>query len=232
MEAMICPSCRAPTRVLKTVGGTETVRLLICDACGKRGRSREKIEEWDGTAVATNSQRSANRLATNSRSRDGTALITMQSSREVAAKNGIVASAATGGGGGSVSGSDPDLREGTSDARGGAWSAHDWYRHFGRYWCERKGRLSYGSGAVDARATSEFAETLSSLHPKERLMAERSAPALFRAYLNEQGQDLVRAGHPWSWFVTRFNGMLTGVISKQSTAMIGDATASDYPEFD
>ena len=233
MEAMICPSCGSTTRVLKTIGGVETTRLIACDSCGKRGRSREKFDEWDGTPLATNSRSTGTRPATNSRSRDGTAAITMQSSREVAPKNGKVASAVTGGvGGGSGSGSDPDLREGDSDARAGAWAARDWYRHFSRFWCDKKGRLSYGAGAVDARAISEFAETLESLHPRERAMAEKAAPALFRSYLNEQGQDLVRAGHPWSWFVVRFNGMLTGVISKQATDMIGDATASDYPEFE
>lgn len=63
-------------------------------------------------------------------------------------------------------------------------------------------------------------------------MAERSAPALFKTYLDDQEQKLARAGHPWAWFVVRFNGMLNGVISKPMQDMIGDATASDYPEFE
>jgi hypothetical protein len=211
VEAVICPKCKTPTRVTKTVAGMTTYRLLECGTCGKKGRSEERITEWDGLPVATNSRRREGGLATNSHETLATKQSNLELSRGVSTQNGTGASGGVGGGlsSDSDSGSDPDLH--TPQTR--AWTSEDWYRKFGQAWALKKGRLAYGRGSMaDARATGSLSDILGSLGA-EAARAQAIAPAMFEAFLGLDDEKLIKEQHPWSWFVSRFNGILTSVLA-------------------
>ena len=112
------------------------------------------------------------------------------------------------------------------------WKASDWLRHFGRFWAERKGRMVYGLGSVaDAKATRDLEDIVASIPDAEKLKAERAAPEMFRLYLAEEG-SVAKAQHPWSWFVVRFNALLTDVLKAKGkgASIVPGWTDSEYPE--
>lgn len=87
------------------------------------------------------------------------------------------------------------------------WDADYWFKQFGRAWCERKGRVHYGmGGSGDSRARADLGDHLGELPESERLKAQAVADRMFALYLDDDDKKTVNAGHPFSWFVGRFNG--------------------------
>lgn len=108
---------------------------------------------------------------------------------------------------------DPAPARSTTDAK--PWSAHDWWMAFGRAWREHYGTVAGpGGGDAAARATGALGDELGQMTAEGRAEAERRAPAMFREFLADASPALVKARHPWAWFVPRFGGLM--VPAKQA----------------
>jgi len=81
------------------------------------------------------------------------------------------------------------------------WDSSQWYDKFRIAWSRAKGTLTYGKGEDDAKATGAFSETLASIPEPERITAQNAAQSLFAKYFAIP----TAPGHPWKWFVQRFN---------------------------
>ncbi|HVX95507.1 MAG TPA: hypothetical protein VHK47_11400 [Polyangia bacterium] len=89
----------------------------------------------------------------------------------------------------------------------GIWTAADWKRQFEAPWLARYGGLAMGGGVSAAKATGDLADQLASLPDADRLAAQERAPQMFAEFLNDESPQIASARHPWSWFVTRFDGL-------------------------
>lgn len=219
---MNCPRCASENtetvETRKVSGGMVDRRRHHCLRCEGRWTSRTEIDAgsisgppWDATgSVAA----PAGSITTGSV--DATGSVGQKSPNPPPNTTGSAPHATRSGGGvggglssDSGSGSDSDLH--TPQTR--AWDSNTWYRRFGNAWAEKKGRLAYGRGGIaDSQATGSLTDILSSLGAEEAMRAQVAAPAMFAAFLALDDQKLVQAQHPWSWFVSRFNGILVSVL--------------------
>jgi hypothetical protein len=87
------------------------------------------------------------------------------------------------------------------------WTGWQWRERFGRAWAERYQQLAYGGGDADAKASGDLRDQLSALPDLERKAAQDRAPAMFAEFLADESPGMIKARHPFSWFVTRFNGL-------------------------
>lgn len=71
-------------------------------------------------------------------------------------------------------------------------------------------------GEASARATANLGDMLGALAPAAALAAQGRAGLMFAEYLSDPSPAVVKARHPWAWFVTRFQGLL--VLQKQAAA--------------
>lgn len=98
------------------------------------------------------------------------------------------------------------LGSGKSAPRGPArdlWPAWAWLERFKVLWPEAHRKVAYGCGDDDAKATGELEDKLNSLPGEARLDAQNSADKLIVDYFSIGACR--PAGHPWKWFVQRFN---------------------------
>lgn len=115
---------------------------------------------------------------------------------------------------GSLSGSpsDPSLPPGSGSGRAipvaQAWAAGDWLKAFGTAWCEKYKRLSYGF-AGDGKACGALGDLLSRAPREERARAQANAAAMIAEFLADEGPAVVKASHPFAFFVTAFGGLGT-----------------------
>lgn len=108
----------------------------------------------------------------------------------------------------------------------GEWEGHRWIFYFGQAWCTAKGTVAYGRGGVaDTRAAGDLMEMLGSLPSDEVLAIQARGPELFGMFLAETGQ-VAEAEHPFSWFVTRFNGYRARMVKRAA----GGFARSEMPE--
>lgn len=107
----------------------------------------------------------------------------------------------------SLRGSDPDQTRSNDEA---TWSEFVWCRRFGNRWAEAKKRQSYGHGG-DTKSIATLGDILRSL--PDRAACQANATAIFDAYLRDTNPILVREGHPFAFFVSRFNGILAAVLA-------------------
>ena len=104
--------------------------------------------------------------------------------------------------------SDPDQTRSTTGAKS-AWTPHEWWTKFGAAWREHYNTMAGpGGGDGAARATGALGEELGRMNAGARAVAERRAPGMFREFLADASPGMVKARHPWAWFVTRFGGLL------------------------
>lgn len=83
------------------------------------------------------------------------------------------------------------------------WAGWQWFNRFRMLWPEAHGKIAYGEGKSDAQATGDLEDKLNSLPGEDRLAAQARADELIAGYF-AIGQARP-AGHPWKWFVERFN---------------------------
>lgn len=109
------------------------------------------------------------------------------------------------------------LGSGKSAPRGPArdlWPAWRWFERFKVLWPGAHRRVAYGAGDDDARATGELEDKLNSLPGDARLEAQASADKLIVDYF---ALGACRpAGHPWKWFVQRFNELRVPIDARGS----------------
>jgi hypothetical protein len=87
------------------------------------------------------------------------------------------------------------------------WGARDWFERFKKAWAASRRTLSYGGPPADFKAVRDLQEMLDALTTTDALAAQERSEAMFEEYLADRGEKLVAARHPWSWFVSRFNGL-------------------------
>jgi hypothetical protein len=105
----------------------------------------------------------------------------------------------------------PDERRATSPGVA-TWDAEGWKKRYGVAWAKAKGRMTYGFGSVpDAKATGDFKEIIEGIAIEERRFAQDHAAQLFAAFLALDG-EVAEAQHRWSWFVVRFDSLLTKIM--------------------
>lgn len=90
------------------------------------------------------------------------------------------------------------------------WPAATWYQRFSAAWCQRYGRIAYGGGAADAKATGALSDTLAALPDAERTAAQDRASEMFAEFLRDEAPKTIGARHPWGFFVTAWNGLRVG----------------------
>lgn len=124
--------------------------------------------------------------------------------------------------------SETSKRRPAKPERTARWSAYDWLRRYGVRWSAVKGKLSYGRGGDrDSAAARDLEEQVAALPPAEQLTVQGQAEQLFDLYLADTG-SAAQGGHPFTWFVDRFNGYrarLAGVTgaARSSAAAAGYA---------
>lgn len=107
----------------------------------------------------------------------------------------------------------PDLKAPPPARKRDPWPSWHWYNKFAAAWQIAHASIAYGRGDDDYEATGELDDKLNSLPGDQRLAAEDAAEALFARYF------AIRAaapGHPWKWFVQRFNELRTPPAARGS----------------
>lgn len=113
----------------------------------------------------------------------------------------------------------PGGANGTSGAdRDRLWSGWVWFGKFRSAWTASKQTGAYGRGQQDSRAVVNLESLLSDLPQQDRVAAQERAQAMFGMYLGETKAEVADAGHPFSWFVARFNGYRSRVLAKPAAA--------------
>ncbi len=108
-----------------------------------------------------------------------------------------------------------------TDANGGRllrtpfWSAGQWRARFGPVWAKAKNRLAYGmaSDGVACGKLGDLLERMQEEAPGELLQAQAQADAIFAAFLGDTYEPLVKAQHPFAWFVQRFGALVVDVAT-------------------
>lgn len=83
------------------------------------------------------------------------------------------------------------------------WPAWTWFQRFKVLWPEAHGKVAYGDGDDDAKATGDLEDKLNSLPGEARIADQERANELIAGYFAIASARA--AAHPWKWFVTRFN---------------------------
>jgi hypothetical protein len=91
-------------------------------------------------------------------------------------------------------------------ARGSVWSPSEWQRRYGISWSRKYGRISYGMSG-DPKACSNLADLLERMPEAEVLAAQESADEMIGSFLASEAPGVVKARHPFAFFVTEFGGL-------------------------
>lgn len=100
------------------------------------------------------------------------------------------------------------------------WAGWQWFNRFRMLWPEAHGRIAYGEGDDDAKATGELEDKLNSLPGDDRLTAQDRADELISGYFAIASARA--AAHPWKWFVARFNELRVPAPAKARASPIRD----------
>lgn len=87
------------------------------------------------------------------------------------------------------------------------WGAEEWFEAFRMAWLTYCEAGSYGGQPGDYRATGDLRDVLRNLALPDALAAQARASTMFAEYFGDHSAEVAAARHPWSWFVTRFNGL-------------------------
>jgi hypothetical protein len=107
------------------------------------------------------------------------------------------------------------------------WSADRWFDLFKSRWGDAYGKLTYGGGTSAARAVGELSEILASIPAAEVIQAQGSADRILATYLGDKSPGLVKANHPWPFFVQRFTELRATVLAPRTNG--NGATAPPGP---
>ncbi len=109
----------------------------------------------------------------------------------------------------------------TPDAR--IWNEFVWQRKFGTAWSAAYQTLTLpGGGEAATKATAALGDLLGHMTPGQRLAAQDRAPVMFAEFLADRSPRMVKARHPWAWFVTAFNGLLVPAKEPAAPAAAGE----------
>jgi hypothetical protein len=56
-------------------------------------------------------------------------------------------------------------------------------------------------------AAQDLGDLLDTLSKADRLAAQARSDDMFAEFLRDDGREVIKARHPFSWFVARFNGL-------------------------
>lgn len=127
-----------------------------------------------------------------------------------------------GGGLSSGSGSGPDSGSGTKGEdpnpwkTRGVWSPDIWNRKYGIAWTGKYQRY-YGMSS-DSKACGALGDLLERLPTADVLRAQENATRMFEAFLASDAPKVVKAKHPFAFFVTEFGGLRLEEPAPVSTA--------------
>jgi hypothetical protein len=110
-----------------------------------------------------------------------------------------------GGGSDPVSGPDPDRGSPNPSLITRIWKPYDWCLKYGLAWSQKYHKF-YGNTS-DAKGCSALTELLARLPIGEVIEAQQSAHRMFTAFLASESPAVVRAKHPFAFFVTDFGGL-------------------------
>ena len=96
----------------------------------------------------------------------------------------------------------PDFGESPPQLK--AMRAFDWFERFKRKWSERYQGF-YGQGTSDSKAIGSLADVLMQVPKESRAGLEAKADETIAAFFADESPKLVKARHPFLWFVTGFN---------------------------
>lgn len=217
---MNCPACGTfPTQVIRSIPG-EIVRRRHQCRCGARWSSLQKIEK--GSLVIGTSETPSN-----------SALDPPVIAPSTPTNSGWGVGGDLPSGSGSSSGSRSDLpSEPISNPErarvdGKRWNAERWKKLFGYAWSEAYNTpaLPWG-GPAESKAVANFGDIIDALSDTAALAAQDRAATMFEEFLGDRSPSVVRARHPWSWFVTRFPGLLVPAKTAALPGRNGKAEAA------
>lgn len=227
---MDCLSCGTPdTRVKDAMDdGGEVKRKRVC-ACGAYFFSTEVADKKSlrvpgggkaSTPVSTGSNGHPPAPEKPPNESTATPLSTSVSIRGV---GGAPSSDLSGSGShsGSSLQSDPGV-----DRASDRWTAGTWLEKYKLAWSAKYSGSFYGQGTSDGKAMGDLSDAIAALSPAEAKQAEQRAPAMFAEYLADESPGLARNRHPFSFFVTRWNGLRVPVVDAK-----GAPPPSPYCEF-
>ena len=198
---MTCRSCGGETGVDRTMKTPrQDVRRRRCFVCGDTWETTER-EVTGSRKRALGSQGSAP-VDISSSLIAGQTKPNGHQSPDAPASDGVSKS--------SLPLSDPDQTGARSmeNDEGKPWTGWQWRVKFASAWCARYGRLAYGGGDADAKATGDMSDQLAAMPEAERVAAQGRAGEMFAEYLSDESPGTSKARHPWSWFVQRFQGLV------------------------
>lgn len=87
------------------------------------------------------------------------------------------------------------------------WGTWLWKEKYGLAWCAKYQRAFYGMPS-DAKGISALADLLDQMPQDARLAAQERAGRMFSEFLGDASPNVVRARHPFAFFVQAFGGLL------------------------
>lgn len=87
------------------------------------------------------------------------------------------------------------------------WPVDEWFMAFRVAWITYAGVGSYGGRPNDNRGTAQMRDQIARLSLDDALSAQSRAQQILAAYFTDKDDELAAAGHPWLWFVQRFDAL-------------------------
>ena len=94
------------------------------------------------------------------------------------------------------------------------WGAGVWMGHFKRAWEAKYSGRFYGN-RLDGTACGDLSDLLARMPPEARVAAQERAEAMISEFLADESPKVVKAGHPFTFFVTAFGSL--GLGNKPAT---------------
>jgi len=102
-------------------------------------------------------------------------------------------------------------------ARDPLWPAGVWLSLFKRAWADRYKTLTYGQTS-DGRACGTLADFLAAMDPDARGAAQARGDKMLAEFLGDESPEVVKARHPFAFFVGRFGGLLVDQVRTKADA--------------
>jgi hypothetical protein len=87
------------------------------------------------------------------------------------------------------------------------WTAYQWLTQFKIAWEARHPGNFYGTGTSDPKACGDLTDVIAALPEPEAFAAQDRAPAMFAEFLGEESPAVIKARHPFAFFVQRWNSL-------------------------
>lgn len=107
------------------------------------------------------------------------------------------------------------------------WTAGDWCKRFGAAWTV-KYKNFYGM-AGDGPACGKLADLLERMPEIERIGTQVRAADMFAGFLASAAPAVVKARHPFAWFVTEFGGLRVPEVEASPGGVRGARKPKELP---